>query len=300
MLPTTVNGFYTNLVAELKDVPSRAGAEVHRRLDLAERLERLTLVDSRAHAAAREAYWQSVVAEKFLEQILQLHQLQAARSTFTDIRSDVSYIGHALPVYPAKSNDEIFQDELENHAEEVHGLGGQDIRTNVLEMEMSLFPNPVRSDNTFELNGCACCGIECVYQQMVEAIFPSRSSGRLPDWLRKYGWAQEDWDDRRDKWIDLLNEALGVEHYLERHFHTQERMQTTTTIVFTNAAQQERYKQRVEEYIENMRNDLFSDSPETIDGYQRWLFLKQTTSLCQDEEGGRHLKAVLCTNCSKT
>ena len=94
MLPTTVNGFYTNLVAELKDVPSRAGAEVHRRLDLAERLERLTLVDSRAHAAAREAYWQSVVAEKFLEQILQLHQLQAIRSTFTDIRNDVSYIGH--------------------------------------------------------------------------------------------------------------------------------------------------------------------------------------------------------------
>jgi len=94
MLLITVNGFYTNLVAELEDVPSRAGAEVHRRLDLAERLERLTLVDSRALAAAREAYWQSVVAEKFLEQILQLHQLQAIRSTFTDIRSDVSYIGH--------------------------------------------------------------------------------------------------------------------------------------------------------------------------------------------------------------
>ena len=103
MLPITVNGFYTNLVAELEDVPSRAGAEVHRRLDLAERLERLTLVDSCAHAAAREAYWQSVVAEKFLEQILQLHQLQAARSTFTDIRSDVSYIGHALQVKPNRT-----------------------------------------------------------------------------------------------------------------------------------------------------------------------------------------------------
>ena len=128
MLPTTVNGLYTNLVAELKDASSRAGAEVHRRLDLAERLERPTLADPRALAAAREAYWQSVVAEKFLEQILQLHQLQAARSTFTDIRSDVSSIGYALPVYPAKSNDEVFQDELEKHAEEVHGLGGQEIR----------------------------------------------------------------------------------------------------------------------------------------------------------------------------
>ena len=94
MLLITVNGFYTNLVAELEDVPSRAGAKVHRRLDLAERLERLTLVDSCAHAAAREAYWQSVVEEKSLEQILRLHQLQAARKTFTDIRSDVSYIGH--------------------------------------------------------------------------------------------------------------------------------------------------------------------------------------------------------------
>ena len=94
MLPITVNGFYTNLVAELEDVPSRAGAEVHRRLDLAERLERPTLADPRAIAAAREAYWQSVVEEKSLEQILRLHQLQAARKTFTDIRSDVSYIGH--------------------------------------------------------------------------------------------------------------------------------------------------------------------------------------------------------------
>ena len=220
-----------------------------------------------------------------------------------------------LPVNPAKSNDENFQDALEKHAEEIHGLCWQEFRKRVLETEMSLFPNPVRSqvhrfqlakfrseinDKAFELNGCACCGRECVYQEMVDAIFPSRSSGRLPDWLRKYGWVQKDWDHRRDKWVEQLNEAFGVEHYLERHFYIQERMETTTTIAFADPALQERYKQRVEEYIKNMRKDLISDSPETIDGYQRWLFLKQTTSICQDEEGGMQLKAVLCTNCSKT
>ena len=94
MLPATVNRLYSFLVIELKDALLRAEAEAHRRLDLVERLKRQTLVDSHALADAREAYWQSVVEEKSLEQILRLHQLQAARKTFTDIRSDVSYIGH--------------------------------------------------------------------------------------------------------------------------------------------------------------------------------------------------------------
>ena len=96
---------------------------------------------------------------------------------------------------------------------------------------------------------------------MVRATFPSCGSDTLPEWLHAYDWTDEHWEQYGKQWLQDVASCFSVQTYWETHFHAIDRLNYAKTKASVHGDDiSASFVLRVQDYLENMLQDLRSDA----------------------------------------
>ena len=220
--------------------------------------------------------------------------------------------------------EHCFKQVLETHVLTKHDLTLEEYRHKLLETNMATFPTPVTpqvhrmllhayrsqlNDTAFTFSACACCARQDLAHNLMQCLFPPTTCTEVPAWLLHRGWTAEDWNISSYLWLQDLNTCFSTETYLHKHFHAHERIseafQRANEHPENSVAQ--RFVTRVQEYVENMRQDLCDDAvlaPSGLQGpwasgyHPRWLFWKVAAQSQTNLDGSIQLQVSLCAKCA--
>ena len=182
----------------------------------------------------------------------------------------------------------------------------QPISPQVLRTRLAAFKNAM-SDKNFKVYACASCARQKRSCEVEAVIFPPSDEAQCPAWLEDH-WSNEEWVLHRDAWFKQLDDIFNIDSYLRIFFKADERLASAVATVasfeqeddrnqtFASKELAEAWLERVEQWRENLRRDLMSDSVSAPgDADKRWLLFKNA-SLQVDERTGA-ISCRLCKDC---
>ena len=84
----------------------------------------------------------------------------------------------------------------------------------------------------------------------------------LPEWLHAFGWNDDNWELFGKQWLQDIASCFSVETYWETHFHASERLHyaETRATMLDGDEIAARFVVRVQEYLQNMLQELLEDA----------------------------------------
>ena len=182
----------------------------------------------------------------------------------------------------------------------------QPISPQVLRSRLAAFKNAM-CDDAFKLAACASCARQKCNRDLKPVLFPPVDAVECPAWLQDH-WSNEEWSIHRESWFEQLDDVLNIDSYLRVFFKVQERLSSAAVAVasfdlpdvtnqnFTSKEEAESWLRRVQQWSENLQQDLMRDSvPAPGEPDKRWLLFQNGSLQIDKRTGG--ISCNLCKEC---